>query len=266
MLDRALVPVATPAPDADEDAWPAQAGWYFDPSVSARRWWDGEEWTDLVETRVPISAAGRHSGEAGRHGVGVRLGSPFGRHGELPEPQLVTGRRVLVAVGAAAAAALVFGVVVPALRTSPQPEAAPGGVSSPAVSSSPARPGATPTRPASSTPATKPAASSPSPTLQGGTGGTSSDASLLVDTSGSGNSTLPEFATLGDWQLQYTFDCGAVGGSHPFRISSPAGSVVAVTGTSGADAVNRTEHGINKLTVTTPCAWSVQVFGPAVHP
>jgi hypothetical protein len=266
MLDRALVPFATPPPSDDGDAWPARAGWYFDPSVSARRWWDGDEWTDLVETRVPVSAAGRHSGEPGRHGVGIRLGSPFGSHGELPEPQLVTGRRVLVAAGAAAVAALVFGVVVPALRTSPQPEAAPGGGTSPAVSSSPARPGTTPTPPASSTTASKPSASSPSPSLTGGTGGTSSDASLLVDTSGSGNSVLPEFATLGDWQLQYTFDCGGVGGSHPFRITSPAGPVVNVTGSSGADAVDRKDQGINKLTVTTPCAWTVQVFGPAVHP
>jgi hypothetical protein len=263
MLDRALVPVSSPPPADDADAWPARPGWYFDPAVSARRWWDGEDWTDLVETRVPISAAGRHSSEPGRHGVGVRLGSPFGRHGELPEPQLVTGRRVVVAAGAVAAAALVFGVVVPALRTSPQPQADPGTTAS---SSSTARPGSpSPSRPSGSagTPSTKPSASSPTPTLQGGTGGTSSDASLLVDTSGTGTTVLPEFAVLGPWQLQYTYDCGAVGGSHPFRVASPDLTVVDVRGPSGDGAVDKTAQGIVKLTVTTPCAWTVQVFGPA---
>ena len=266
MLDRALVPSAAPPPSDDEDGWPALAGWYFDPSVSARRWWDGDEWTDLVETRVPISAAGRHSSEPGRHGVGVRLGSPFGRHGELPEPQLITGRRVLVAAGAAAAAALVFGGVVPALRTSPQPQAAPGTTSTPTAGGSPGATAPSPTRPASTSSAARPTASSPSPTLQGGTGGTSSDATLLVDTSGSGSSVLPEFATLGAWQLQYSFDCGAVGGSHPFRVSSSDGDVVSVRGASGADAVDQTAQGIVKLTVTTPCSWTVQVFGPAATP
>jgi hypothetical protein len=129
-----------------------------------------------------------------------------------------------------------------------------GAVSSPSASPSPSpTPSPTPTPTPAATPVPTPTPVDPSP------------GTILLDVSGTGNSTTATIAVPTNWEIDYIYDCTGAGGRGPFSIAVNRGggssdTAVSVVGDGGGDAVlQRDRRGTVSLEIGTACDWEVIV-------
>jgi hypothetical protein len=108
--------------------------------------------------------------------------------------------------------------------------------------------------------ATAPASNAPKASTAPKTAGT-----VLLDKTGSGINQTPKFTASGDWEIHWSYDCGADKGNFQIFVYSGDGSLAGVAANAldvkGSDVSYQHRGGTYYLQMNSGCNWHVTVMG-----